>query len=46
MMTTHATATFTVKRWAQKTWDGRPAHEVTGSKLTLDYDFEDSFVSA
>lgn len=33
-MTTYATATFTAKRWAQKTCEGRPANEVTGSKLT------------
>jgi hypothetical protein len=33
-MTTHATATFGVKSWDEKTWDGKPHKEVSGAKLT------------
>jgi hypothetical protein len=33
-MTTHATATFSLKSWDEKTWDGKPYNEVTGAKLT------------
>lgn len=28
-------ATFSVKGWDERTWDGKPASEVTGEKLTL-----------
>lgn len=30
----HAKSTFTMKRWDEKTWDGKPYTEVTGAKLT------------
>ena len=31
---THAKATFTMKSWDEKTWEGQPYTEVTGAKLT------------
>jgi hypothetical protein len=34
-MTTHATATFAVKSWYEKTWEGKPHNEVEGEKLTI-----------
>jgi hypothetical protein len=33
-VTTQATATFAIKSWDEKTWEGKPAAEVTGAKLT------------
>ncbi len=33
-MKTRANATFSVQSWDEQTWDGQPAQEVTGSKLT------------
>jgi hypothetical protein len=33
-MSTHATGTFEVKSWDEKTWDGKPHKEVSGAKLT------------
>lgn len=33
-MSTHATGTFEVKSWDEKTWDGEPHKEVSGAKLT------------
>jgi hypothetical protein len=34
MMTTHATGTFELKGWDEKTWDGKDHKEVKGAKLT------------
>lgn len=34
-MTTHATATFAVKSWDEKTWEGKPHNEVDGMKQTI-----------
>ena len=34
-MTTHIQAAFAVTSWDEKTWEGTPAHEVKGEKLTL-----------
>ena len=33
-MTTQATTRFSIKSWDEKTWEGKPAAEVTGRKLT------------
>jgi hypothetical protein len=33
-MSTHATATFEITSWDEKTWDGRPWNEVAGAKVT------------
>ena len=33
-MTTHATGTFEFKSWDEKTWDGKPARDIKGAKLT------------
>jgi hypothetical protein len=33
-MTQQANATFAVKSWSENTWEGKPAAEVTGAKLT------------
>jgi hypothetical protein len=33
-MPTHASANFAIKSWDEKTWEGKPASEVTGAKLT------------
>ncbi|MBZ0299411.1 MAG: DUF3224 domain-containing protein [Anaerolineae bacterium] len=33
-MTATARASFAVKSWTETTWDGKPAQEVTGAKLT------------
>jgi uncharacterized protein DUF3224 len=33
-MSTHANATFEIKSWDEKTWEGRPYNEVSGAKLT------------
>src|SRR5262245_39603181 len=33
-MSTHANATFEIKGWDEKTWEGRPYNEVSGAKLT------------
>lgn len=33
-MTTHASATFQLQAWDEKTWDGRAWNEVPGRKLT------------
>jgi Protein of unknown function (DUF3224) len=33
-MTTHATGGIEMKSWDEKTWDGKPHHEVSGAKLT------------
>ncbi len=33
-MTTEAKATFLMKSWDEKTWDGQPYDQVKGSKLT------------
>jgi uncharacterized protein DUF3224 len=33
-MKTHAQTSFQVKGWDENTWDGRPAKDVTGAKLT------------
>lgn len=45
-MTTHATATFSIKSWDEKTWAGKPHNEVTGPKLTraeIAYNYEGDF---
>jgi hypothetical protein len=33
-MSQHAQAHFTIAAWDEQTWDGRPARDVTGAKLT------------
>ncbi|CAN5656182.1 hypothetical protein BH10CHL1_BH10CHL1_26540 [soil metagenome] len=33
-MTTHATGTFTMKTWDEKTWEGKPLKDAPGAKLT------------
>jgi hypothetical protein len=33
-MTTHASSTFKIAGWDEKTWDGRAYNEVEGAKLT------------
>jgi hypothetical protein len=33
-MSTQAQATFAIKNWDEKTWEGRPYNEVSGAKLT------------
>ncbi len=33
-MSRRANATFTISKWDEQTWDGQPAQEVEGSKLT------------
>jgi hypothetical protein len=33
-MSTKAQATFEIKNWDEKTWEGRPYNEVSGAKLT------------
>ncbi len=33
-MKTNAKATFSTKHWDEKTWDGKPASEVDGNKLS------------
>jgi Protein of unknown function (DUF3224) len=33
-MSAHANATFEIKNWDEKTWEGRPYNEVSGAKLT------------
>lgn len=33
-MKNHAQATFAIRSWEEQTWDGQPAQEVTGAKLT------------
>jgi hypothetical protein len=33
-MSTQAKATFEMKSWDEKTWEGQPAHGVSGAKLT------------
>jgi len=33
-MTNHASGTFEFKAWDEKTWDGKPARDVKGAKLT------------
>ena len=34
-MKIHATAAFAVTAWDEQTWDGQPAAEIKGEKLTL-----------
>ena len=33
-MSTQAQATFTIKSWDEKTWEGQPYNEVSGAKIT------------
>jgi hypothetical protein len=33
-MSTHAKATFSIKSWDEKTWEGQPYNEVSGAKIT------------
>ena len=33
-MKTNVKSTFTTKHWNEKTWDGKPANEVEGNKLS------------
>lgn len=33
-MSQHAQAHFTIAAWDEQTWDGQPARDVTGAKLT------------
>lgn len=45
-MTKHATATFTMQGWEEKTWDGQPYTEVTGAKMTraeVAYNYQGDF---
>jgi hypothetical protein len=33
-MSAHAKATFEIKSWDEKTWEGQPYNEVSGAKIT------------
>ncbi len=46
-MTKHATATFTMQGWDEKTWDGKPYTEVSGVKMTraeVAYQYQGDFI--
>jgi hypothetical protein len=48
-MSQQANATFAVKSWAENTWEGKPAAEVTGAKRTyskVEYIYQGDMVGA